>query len=90
MTIMKRIAILVAIIAVSARPLVKIFLQSLGSAPDDAIGEIPILSNAELASFVKGSELFISRNCLQYVTHIICGVRILYIHNPLIYKRTPF
>lgn len=58
MTILKRIALLVAIISVSARPLVKIFLRSLASAPDDDIGEIPILSTSELSSFVKGSELF--------------------------------
>ena len=87
MTILKRIALLVAIISVSARPLVKIFLRSLASAPDDDIGEIPILSTSELSSFVKGSELFYHALivvqdfvscCLLYSYHICIFFAYLY------------
>ena len=52
----KLIAVLVAVISISARPLIKHLLWLQSSDLDETVGNIPILSTDELSSSVEGSE----------------------------------
>jgi len=50
------IGVLVAIFAISARPLLNHLLWLQKAPPDEKVGVIPILSNKDLSSLVSGSE----------------------------------